>query len=429
MCLLLTEYRKKDILLHNLCFFWIKKLFAQAEDPYSSMMAGYLSHLIQTVKDRVSLTPNVDDRFHLDALVSVLDKAREHIPHFVPSLTNKQKENIIQSLIDNYDVIHLEHEHRVSMMTALRKDAALTVEAVTRFYKETSRNQGGHKKSPLTGLKSVEKVTEIVVDPNHPEQPPNVRVPETAQPFLARLYHDNIPYASLHSVKSSHAVVLYKNELYHYNCTNLAHPVLALIDIPRDNINRQTAYNALKAKLTCLPKDRIYRAEQEREWMSVLLLEVSKDKYWRPVNLHLTLEFLATFVPFLEKKVTGWHNLKKSTLWLAIMSALLLVMLAVMLYGLGLFPIANMVVLVQFALFPVLAVGLLGFGLAAYSYLQEKKYQGMVNDFTQIDFAKTYPPFNLQPEQSFSVKKRLPTFFNDHQVILATAIPLPAPFR
>lgn len=403
-------------------------MFAQAEDPYSKMMADYLSELSQTVKGQADLTPNFNDRFYLDALVSVLEKAREHIPHFVPSLTTKQKENIIQSLICNYDVIHLEHEHRVSMRTALRKDAALTVEAVTRFYKETSRNQGGHAKSSLAGLKSVEKMAEMVVDPGNPEQPPHVTVPATARPFLARLYHDNVPYASLHSVKSPHAVVLYKNELYHYTCTNLDHPVLARIDIPPGSIDLQTAYNALKDKLTRLPKDRIYRAEQERDWMSVLLPAVNKDKNWRPVNLHLTLEFLATFVPFLEKKVKGWHSLKKGTLWLAIMSALLLVILAVMLYGLGLFPIANMVVLVQFALFPVLAVGLLGFGLAAYSYLQEKKYQGMINDFTQIDFAKTYPAGNLQLEQSFSVKKWLPTFFNDHQAILETAIPLPAPF-
>lgn len=413
-------------MLHNLCFFWIKNLFAQAEDPYSNIMVAYFSELSRGVLAQANGTPNIQDRFYLDALVVVLEKASVNIPHFVPSMTINQKDNILQPLILNYDLIHIDHEREVSMMLILNKNAALTVEAVTSFYKAASLSQGGHKRSPLTGLKQSEKVTEMVAaDPGAPNQRPRVTIPAHAGGILASLNREHIPYAALHSMQSAHAVIFYNKVLYHYNSTNPALPTLTPIVIPATP-EQKNAYTALQEKISHLPKDRIFRAEQERAWMETLLT-VPKDKAWRPMNLDLLMQFLKAFVPYLEKKVQDWQRRKTAALWLAIMTVLSLVILAAIWYGLGLFPIANIIVLVQFALYPVFATALLGLGFSAYSYIQEQAYRNRVKEFTHIDFRKTYPSSPLLPEQTLSVTKSLSAFFTDHQTILATAIPLPAP--
>lgn len=86
-------------MLHNLCFFWIKNLFAKAEDPYSNRMVWLLSEMRRLVGERANYTNNVADRFYLDALLAVLDKTREHIPNFFPSVDTKEKERIVRSEI------------------------------------------------------------------------------------------------------------------------------------------------------------------------------------------------------------------------------------------------------------------------------------------------------------------------------------------
>ncbi|MBP6918034.1 MAG: hypothetical protein KBB94_03890 [Legionellaceae bacterium] len=386
-------------------------MFAKAEDPYSNMMVALLSEMRRLVYERANLTPHVGQRFYLDALVAVLGKTREHIPNFFPSVDTKEKERIVRSFMVNYDLIHIDHEAAVSMRTGLKTDAALTADAITRFYEGNARYRLGNARSPLTGVKASENMTD----------------PGTAAPVLARLYRENIRCPQ-RDTQSPHAIVLYKKVLHHYNFTNPDAPTFTPIAIDFNNRteagqNRQKAYKSLMDKLVSLPTDHIYRAEREREWMETLLVNVPKDRTWRHINLRLVMEFLAKFEPILNKIAQDWADTKKGMLWLAIMAVLLMGGL----YLLGvLLSWAKIVVLVQFAMLPVLAAGVFGLGIAAYCYVQEKFYQKMLADFTQIDYEKTYPAGNLQPEQSFSVKKSLATFFKDHQAILAPAFPAPA---
>ncbi len=411
VCLLLTEYQKKDIMLHNLCFFWIKNLFAKAEDPYSNRMVELLLEMQRLVADRANHTQNVADRFYLDALLAVLDKTREHIPNFFPSVDTKEKERIVRSFIVNYDLIHIDHEAPVSMLTGLKTDDALTAVAITRFYKEKARYRLGNTRSPLTGVKTSENMTDL----------------GTAGPVLVRLYRENTRCPQ-RDTQSPHAIVLYKQVLHHYNFTDPDVPTLTPIAIDLNDRSevekkRQEAYKSLSGKLVLLPKGQIYRAEQEREWMETLLVNVPKDRTWRHINLRLMMEFLAKFEPFLNKSAQDWADTKKGMLWLAIMAVLLmggLYLLEVLLSW------AQIVVLVQFAMLPVLAAGVVGLGIAAYCYTQEKFYQKMLADFTQIDCEKTYRLDNSQFERTFSVKKSLTTFFRDHQEILNPAFPPPA---
>lgn|GEM_PF-4745229 len=406
MCLLLTEYQKKDTVVHNLCFFWIKKLFAQAEDPYSNMMVWYLSEMQCLVVRQADIQRNVGQRFYLDALAAVLGKAREHIPNFFPSVDTNEKERIVRSFMVNYDLIHIDHALEVSMLTGLRKDAPLTVEAITRFYTEKARSRQGNKRSTLTGVKSHEDLI----------------TPDAARLVLARLQRENVRCPQ-RDTQSPHAVVLYKNVLYHYNYTNPAVPTLTDIAINEaDQAQRQKAYTNLYSNLSHLPKDHIYRAEQEREWMAALLVNVRSEKTWRHINLRLVMEFLAKFEPLLNKSAQDWRDTKKGMAWLAIYAVLLAGVLGSMWV---LFPLAKIVVLIKFAMLPVLAVGVLGLGLSAYSYVQEKFYQRMLADFTQIDYAKTYPAVNQQAEQVCSVKKSFASFFKDHQEILEPAFRVP----
>ena len=239
---------------------------------------------------------------------------------------------------------------------------------------------------------------------------------------LARLQRENVRCPQ-RDTQSPHAVVLYKKALYHYNYTNPDAPALTDIAI---NVaaqpQRKEAYTKLQSKLSHLPKDHIYRAEQEREWMATLLVNVRSEKTWRHINLRLVMEFLARFEPLLNKSAQDWRDTKKGMAWLAISAALLAGVLGLMWV---LFPLAKIVVLIKFAMLPVLAVGVLGLGLSAYSYVQEKFYQKMLADFTQIDYAKTYPAVNQQPAPVCSVKKSFASFFKDHQEILEPAFPLP----
>ena len=400
MCLLLTEYQKKDTLVHNLCFFWIKKLFARAEDPYSNMMVQYLSEMLRLVVSQAVITPNVGQRFYLDALAAVLGKALENIPNFFPSVDTNEKKRIVRSFMVNYDLIHIDHELEVSMLTGLRKDVALTADAITRFYTEKARYRQGNTRSPLTGVKAGDDLANRGV--------------------LARLQRENVRCPQ-RDTQSPHAVVLYKKALYHYNFTDPDVPTLTQIDI-HGSEQYQKAYTKLQSKLSHLPKDHIYRAEQEREWMEILLVNVPKEKTWRQINLRLVMEFLAKFEPLLNKSAQDWRDTKKEMAWLAISEALLAGVLGLMWV---LFPLAKIVVLIKFAMLPVLAVGVLGLGLSAYSYVQEKFYQRMLADFTQIDYAKTYPAVNQQAEQVCSVKKSFASFFKDHQEILEPAFRVP----
>lgn len=406
MCLLLTEYQKKDIVVHNLCFFWIKKLFAQAEDPYSNMMVRYLSEMQHLVVRQAEIQHNVGQRFYLDALAAVLGKAREHIPNFFPSVDTNEKKRIVRSFMVNYDLIHIDHALEVSMLTGLRKDAPLTVEDITRFYTEKARSRQGNTRSTLTGVKSHEDL--ITTD--------------AARLVLARLQRENVRCPQ-RDTQSPHAVVLYKNVLYHYNYTNPDVPTLTDIAINgADQAQRQKAYTNLYSNLSHLPKDHIYRAEQEREWMAALLVNVRSKKTRRHINLRLVMEFLAKFEPLLNKSAQDWRDTKKGMAWLVISAALLAGVLGLMWV---LFPLAKIVVLIKFAMLPVLAVGVLGLGLSTYCYVQEKFYQKMLADFTQIDYAKTYSAVNQQHEQVFSVNKSFASFFKDHQEILEPAFPPP----
>ena len=402
MCLLLTEYQKKDTVVHNLCFFWIKKLFARAENPYSNMMVQYLSEMLRLVVGQAGITPNVGQRLYLDALAAVLGKALENIPNFFPSVDTNEKKRIVRSFMVNYDLIHIDHELEVSMLTGLRKDVALTADAITRFYTEKARYRQGNTRSPLTGVKAGDDLANRDV--------------------LARLQRENVRCPQ-RDTQSPHAVVLYKKALYHYNYTNPDAPALTDIAI---NVaaqpQRKEAYTKLQSKLSHLPTDHIYRAEQEREWMATLLVNVRSEKTWRHINLRLVMEFLARFEPLLNKSAQDWRDTKKGMAWLAISAALLAGVLGLMWV---LFPLAKIVVLIKFAMLPVLAVGVLGLGLSAYSYVQEKFYQKMLADFTQIDYAKTYPAVNQQPAPVCSVKKSFASFFKDHQEILEPAFPLP----
>ena len=408
MCLLLTEYQKKDTVVRNLCFFWIKKLFARAEDLYSNMMVLYLSEMQRLVVHQADIQRNVGQRFYLDALAAVLGKAREHIPNFFPSVDTNEKERIVRSFMVNYDLIHIDHALEVSMLTGLRKDVALTVEAITRFYENKARYWLGNTRSPLTGVKAGEDLANL----------------DTARLVLARLQRENVRCPQ-RDTQSPHAVVLYKEALYHYNYTNPDAPGLTEIAINgAAQPQRKEAYTKLQSKLSHLPKDHIYRAEQEREWMATLIVNVRSEKTWRHINLRLVIEFLAKFEPLLNKSAQDWRDTKKGMAWLVISAALLAGVLGLMWV---LFPLAKIVVLIKFAMLPVLAVGVLGLGLSTYCYVQEKFYQRMLADFTQIDYAKTYTAVNQQHEQVFSVNKSFASFFKDHQEILEPAFPVPVP--
>ena len=360
-------------------------MFARTEDPYLPTVIAYLSTMQHQVTTSASTTAELEQRFYLDALADLLTKTQRHIPDFFPSQRSDQKKAIVESLKLQYELIHLDHQKRVSFLTGLKAGEALTVDAISLFYKNNALS----------------------------------------------LLHARVE-------RAPHTTILYNNELYHYNYTDPRNPVLTPITI---NLVEQTQqaklrhqnYRHLKAYISSLIKDRVYTAAQgdpehqgPRDWMADLI-HIPVDVAWRQIDFELVARFIPRFESMLTKSVRKWRETKQDMVRSAAGGALLIVgalalNLAIIVTTRYIFtslviPMAKFILVLKMAMALGLLVMAVGLAVALFCYFKEKASQRRLHDFTNVDFSTTYPT-DMAPR---TIKQPLPSFFKLHQRVLEPA--------
>lgn len=378
---------------------WIKTMQDRVDDRYRDKLLFILTDIQTLVATRADNTADLNQRFYMDALTDLLDKTCKHIPKLFTTLRSFQKESLVYALVENYELIHLNHERRFNYATGLSKDAPITAGAIAQFYRQNAsrREQAG----------------------------------------------------------CQHAVFLYNDRLYHYDC-GIPNAPPALTEITLDynyapleldpaqleeaKKIRLDAYRKLKAQSKSLPQDRIHWATSDaREWMETLGVSgVTKDYMLRHANINLLAGFLPGIIVLLADAEREWRDAKKMAVGQSAQGAFLLITGIVVQTAMAGFSrsllsmpviLANMMIVMKF----VLILGTLflaaSLGFALYCYVQENIYHRMAMDLAQVNYAKEYPSpqgiFN--PDVRYEVNKPLATFFQDHRPELDPVFPPPLP--
>ena len=298
--------------------------------------------------------------------------------------------------MENYELIHLNHERRFTFATGLAKGAPLTAAAIAQFYRSNASRR--------------EQVT------------------------------------------CQHAIFLYNDGLYHYDCRNPdVDPVLTEITLDynydrlglrADQIVEQKkirlgAYQKLKAKAKSLPQDRIHWATQDaRECMHTLRIPGLSENYaLRRHNINLLAAFLPSIIQLLGDAEREWRDAKKLAVGQSAQGAFLLIAgIAVQTAMATLFRslfsstpvvLANILIVMKFALILGTLFLAASLGFALYCYVQENTYRRMATDIAQVNYAKEYPSPRgvFHPDIRYEVNKPLATFFQDHRRELDLAFP------
>lgn len=370
-------------------------MLARAEDPHQRWVIERLTAIHGLVEHGSANTADLNQRFYLDALADVLHKTSQHISKLFSELKAFDKDRLAYSLVENYELIHLEHERRISYITGLVKDAPLTVEAIARFYKENAWRR---------------------------------------------------------QASCQHAIFLYNKKLYHYDNRNPAAPVLTEVTInhvfpaalsaaqlAEEKKARLDAYQRLKASANRLSKDRPHWATPDaRKWMETLKLPGVTGAYVeRHTNLALIVEFLPKIVDLLKRAEDEWRDMKNRAVRQGALSALLIIgglalqtgMMVMTRYVLGGTPIAlaNIIIVMKLALILGAVFLAVSLGFTLYCYVKENDFQLMAADIAGVQYTKVYPSpqGRFFPDVSFTVNEPLMTFFREHQVVLNTAFPRP----
>ena len=369
----------------------------RVDDPYREHLIHILTQIKTLVETRADQTADLAQRFYIDALTDLLDKTCKHIPKLFTKLRTFQKESLAYALVENYELIHLNHERRLTFATGLAKGAPLTVAAIAQFYRSNASRR--------------EQVT------------------------------------------CQHAIFLYNDGLYHYDCGVPNRPVLTEITLDYNYaplaLNeeqlveakkiRLDAYRKLKAEAKSLLQDRIHWATLDaRECMEILRIpRVTKNYALRHHNINLLAAFLPGIIRLLGDAQREWRDAKKIAVGQGAQGAFLLIAgIAVQTAMATLFRslfsstpvvLANILIVMKFALILGTLFLAASLGFALYCYVQENTYRRMAMDIAQVNYAKEYPSPRgvFHRDIRYEVNKPLATFFQDHRPALDPAF-LPA---
>lgn len=348
-------------------------MFARAEDPYQNTVLTRLANMHTLVRTQATETPNP----HLNSLADVLDNLQQALPHFFSTTKDSEKLAIVQSLIAEYHLIHIDDKNKDALIKMTRIGAQrLTV----------------RDPAPVADL-TADGINNFYIQAHRIAKKTDIRAP--------------------------HALILFKDKLYHYN-NSAAPAVLIEIAVPLD-VALKEHYKILKKKLSDLEQNRIHTANKDvttqtttivgdRTRMAALLGIPVRLQLQR-INLELVASVLESFQVLVSNNKKAWYNSKQRSISHAIKAAAFGCILACVMY-----PFVSFFI-IQLCL---LGGGLLltaGFGFALYCHLQERFYARLIRDLTQIDSVATYPGATLNT----SVKSSLNHFFMKHKDVLDTA--------
>lgn len=350
---------------------------ARLDDRLQNLIISYLSQLQQLVAAKAAVTTDLNKRFTIDVLADVLDKTRVAVPQFFPDLDSDKENFFLDLLTEQYELIHLDHERNVSMLTALKAKAELTSNAINHFYSNIS--------------------------------PQKI---------------------------NSHTIVLYNNALYHYNKSGQAHPTLTPIRTgPANNTskeqNRTETYRRLKAHIAKQSHAEIVFAQGDVRSLTADLIEMSPDYQLRRFNLALTADLLDAIEAQLQEMIQKYTELKNKFVGSVVSGGLIIggivgveLILWKLIQVLSGSPVtlAKMIVLLKFTVILGAVLLGLGFGLAFHFSVRYNAYQQLLPVLTQIKFTKTYPE-DLSTEHTVSEFRQ--TFFTKHREVLETPFSSP----
>lgn len=369
-------------------------MFARSETPQQQSIKYQLKRLKAQVETKALQVAEPSDRVYLDALAHVLGKTDEHAATFFAEIPSVRIDGILQSMVNNYELVHLGHELRYSHETGLKKNDPLHLDAIARFYQCRVRR---------------------------------------------------------HEMSCLYTIFLYSDRLFRYDNRDPRNPILAVIEpaLPTSSTPEteaqiqarqayQQSYQTLKARIAGLSENRIHLAKQsDRKCMKLMQLpDVIENDQFCHLSLQMVAALLPHFVSLVDGIVSDYRQAKKRMVGNAARGAWLIIrglaaqaaFVCLTHYLLGVtIPLAKMMVVMKLTLILGGAFLALGLSAALYCWYQEQRYQYLVQDIAHVNYSKDYPP--LVPGQNgqrfFTVDKSLTKFFHEHRPILTSAFPSP----
>lgn len=355
-------------------------MFTRVEDPDQNIVLARLANMYTLVNTPATETDNPQ----LKSLANVLDKVQQAIPHFFSTIKNSEKSDIVQSLAAEYHLIYIDDKNKDTLIKMTKIGAKpLTV----------------RDSDPVLDL-TTDGINNFYIQANRIAKKPDIRAP--------------------------HALILFKDKLYHYN-NSVTPATLIEIAVPID-VNQKEHYKILKRNLSDLEQNLIHTASKDRTTQATNpdgtphiiagdrtrmagLLRIPAELQFQRLNLALVALILEKFQILVSNNRKAWHASAQKSISNAIKGAALACILACFMH-----PFVSFFI-VQLSL---LGGGLLlaaGFGFALYCHLQERFYAHVTRALTQIDSVATYPgaPANT------AVKSSLNHFFMKHKDVLETA--------
>ena len=352
-------------------------MFARREpDPYQTALLDRLDQMYILVNHRLQGAPDID-KLCLETLAKVLNNLHTTIPNFFASLDQSEKVALLQNLYDDYHFIHIDENDKNALIR-------------------------------LTGI-GAKKLRDADPDPD-PELPLTVIA-------IQNFYLQSRRIAKGQDIRNSHALIFYKNKIFHYNPTvnpaTLTEIVFANLDpVTVNPASQKPAYLKLQAKLEHLEKNRIHSGDMnDRKSLAALLGIPADQPRLQRINAELVSSFLEKFQYISSQHKQNWHKSKQRT----IINSLKLMVIAGVVTAI-LYPLVSFFTIQLCLATSCLLLGA-GLGYALYCHQQETFYANLNAVLSQWPSIAIYP--GAQPNTP--VINSLPHFFKKYRAVLDTA--------
>lgn len=342
-------------------------VFYKKEDPYLNSALSRLSTIYTLIQTQAQHHQNSDSHFYLDAFADLLDKTILRLPRLFSLIDNYEKEKLSEGwFFVQYDLIRYDDTYKVK--------SPFSVTTLDTFYKDYRRFRDYYVQSP-------------------------------------------------------HAIILYQNNLYHYNCSVEPH-TLTLLHCPESASIQQKSYLNLKAKLNVSIKNIVYHAkEEERKWVAAWIEVLPRPA--RPITLNLVQGFLAQAGILAAEMSHDWQQTKKQFLIYSLLGGIgaftVLILQSAVQLGLqhaltgSVISTATMIMAVKIALIFAAIIVIVGFSFALYAYFQERACDRLAEDLGKINYKNPEQSVSRRPASFSYIEQPLATFFQTHRATLESA--------
>lgn len=342
-------------------------MFFKKEDSYLNSALSRLSTIYTLIQTQAQHHQNSDSHFYLDAFADLLDKTILRLPRLFSMMSNYEKEKLSERwFFVQYDLIHY--------YNILGETLPFSVSTIDKFYNNHKRFRDYYAQSP-------------------------------------------------------HAIILYQNNLYHYNCSIEPH-TLTLLPCPESASIQREHYFNLRKKLRGSARRLVYHASiEERNWVATCIEVLPKPT--RPITLDLVEGFLAQAGILAAEMSHDWQQTKKQFLIYSLLGGIgaftVLILQSAVQLGLqhalagSVISTATMIMAVKIALIFAAIIVIVGFSFALYAYFQERACDRLAEDLGKINYKNPEQSESRRPASFSYIEQPLATFFQTHRATLESA--------